>query len=244
MTKSQRALIKKLKPMGYEPDGYDKRGHLVMRHDQAGFLTLSGTPGDNRDSANTIAEARRRIRFAYSHHGKFLRWLYDYLELQPGETRQFSASLHALIRDYLTASQIDTDTKQLHAIYESVRRYLKCIDRGRRGKVSVWEVSRPAAPVAMKPVKAPSAPAPSVGAPLPPSPSDAPTDALGTPPGTSAGSLPEPLLTALTAALAPQEEHLNRAALASGAIESLIEVLERQHVEVVAELRSILSVLK
>lgn len=245
MTKSQRTMIGKLKPLGFEPDGYDKRGHLIMRHPIAGFVTLSGTPGDARDAANTIAEARRRVRFAHSHHGQFLRWLYDYVDVQPGETKQFSASLHSLIRDYLAAAQIDTNTKQLHAIYESVRRYLKCVEPHRGGsRPSVWEVARPAAPAALKPASAPLA-APDVeGTPVPAEPTEPPTEPLAASPAVPVPGLPDGIAEALAIALAPNAEHLNRAALAASAIESLIDHLDRSHAQTIAELRSILGVLR
>jgi hypothetical protein len=123
-----------------------------------------------------LVDAKRRLRFARSHHGKFLQYLYSEYDVQPGQTKVASMNMRDALREYVDAQGIQCDSRQMHAMYENVRRNLTCLSRGSSPS---WEISRPAEASVVKAVSAPLAPVPPKGTALPLVPSVAPTEALG-----------------------------------------------------------------
>lgn len=249
MTKNQLTLVQRLEPLGYKAQGYDDKGSLVVMHPEAGTLAIQ-THLRQRSVINVLIEAKRRLRFARSQHGKFLVHLYEKYDIKPGETATLAVNLQEELRRYLDKSGVVYDRRQFHSVYESVRRNAKCLQRGTN---SLWEIGRPADPVIQKPyangtlsaASAPLAPVAPKGTPLPLIVGSAPTRPEGAPTGTMALSsrLSPTVVSELRRALEMPDEH-ERLAIAQMTATQLADRIESEARYVAAELRALASLLE
>jgi hypothetical protein len=243
MTKNQRTLLHKLEPLGYRATGYDRRGHLVVQHPEAGYVSIAGTPGNHRDTVNTLLEAKRRLRFARSHHAQFLQYLYEKFEILPGETKIVEMNAQSLLREYLDTNQVTCDRKQFHSVYENARRNMTCMRRGANGQ---WKIQRPAEPKVQHPYAAERdsaalAPVAPKGTPLPVIAPKAASDA-GKAPDADLGGL-SPVVVAELRRVLELPDDRERLVLAQSTASQLADRIEADARHVVAELRALASLL-
>ena len=257
MTTNQRKLSRQLEPLGYKHKGYDRRGHLVLEHPEAGCISVSGSPGDRRDAANTLAEAKRRLRFAKAHHGQIIFWLWERYDVKPGSTSVVKMQLRDEVRAYLDYRKSACDRKQFHAVYENVRRHLKCLSRST--KMGTWEITRPAEPkiVRKRAPKATAAPMSAASAPLAPvAPKGTPLPLLASVAATAALDPSPAAPTVLTDTVVATQLNIlggelrrilqgpdDRITLAHSTITQLADRIELEANQVVAEMRALASLL-
>jgi len=232
-----------LEPLGFNPEGYDHKGYLVLHHPEAGYISLARSIREQR-MKSTMIEAKERLRIARTHHGQFLIWLYAKYDLRPGQTTLVQ-SLTKLVEEYLDQAGVQVDSKQLHAIYENVRRSLKSDDPTPGRRTSLWRLTMPSEPKLIKPFtrKRLLTPRASKGTPVPAT-APVPVGGSETPFAARIGSsLSASAVDELRRALAlPGDREL--LALTHSTLTQLADHVEEEAQYVVSELRTLVSLME
>jgi hypothetical protein len=146
-TTQQREAMKKLAPLGYEPQGYTSNGELIMTHPVGYTITLHKTPSDHHSMKNLVAEAERGVKRMNTANHRFQSWLWEKYSVQPGEEKRVELSLVSEVRQFFEEKGIHRGASS-NAVIQWIREQpsLNLETPGTRGKGPHWYIlSRPPA---------------------------------------------------------------------------------------------------
>lgn len=148
-TKHQRDVGRQLERLGYEhqPTERDGKQRAIYRHPSAGRVTVALTPGDHRDAANTLADARRKLRQADSNGTAFVDFLCRHHRVPKDGEKEIAVAMKPEVERWVLSGAAEghmpANRERGHGpVIASARATgrLEPVVRGTRHRQAIWKV--------------------------------------------------------------------------------------------------------